>query len=33
MKISRSQALGLVVVFFLIVLLMWARYLRGVLGW
>lgn len=33
MKIARSHALGLVIVFFLILLLMWARYLRGVLGW
>ena len=30
MKIPRSQAVGIVLVFFLLVLLMWARYLREV---
>lgn len=33
MKIARTHALGLVILFFLLVLLMWARYLRGLLGW
>ena len=28
MKVPRAQAVGLVVVFFLLVLLMWARFLR-----
>lgn len=33
MNIPRSQAVGIVVIFFLLVLLMWARFLRGLLGW
>ncbi len=33
MRIPRSQAVGVVLVFLLLVLLMWARYLREILGW
>ncbi len=33
MKIPRSQAVGAVVLLLLLVLLMWARYLREALGW
>jgi hypothetical protein len=33
MSIPRSQAVGAVVLLLLLVLLMWARYLREVLGW
>jgi hypothetical protein len=33
MKIARSHAVGIVVLLFLLVLLMWARYLRGLFGW
>jgi hypothetical protein len=33
MNIPRSQAVGAVVLLLLLVLLMWARYLREVLGW
>ena len=33
MKLARSQAVGVVVVFFLLVLLMWARYLREIFAW
>ena len=32
MKLTRSQTVGVVLVFFLLVLLMWARYLREVFG-
>lgn len=32
MKIPRSQAVGAVVLLLLLVLLMWARYLRELLG-
>ncbi len=32
MKIPRSQAVGIVLVFFLLVLLMWVRYFREVFG-
>jgi hypothetical protein len=33
MNIPRSQAVGAVVLLLLLVLLMWARYLREMLGW
>jgi len=33
MNIPRSQAVGAVVLLLLLVLLMWARYLRQVPGW
>ena len=33
MKLVRSQAVGVVLVFFLLVLLMWTRYLRELLAW
>jgi len=33
MNIPRSHAVGAVVLLLLLVLLMWARYLREVLGW
>ncbi len=33
MKLLRSQAVGIVLVFLLLVLLMWARYLREAFGW
>lgn len=33
MRIPRSQAVGIVVLFLLLVLFMWARYLREALGW
>jgi hypothetical protein len=33
MKLPRSQAAGIVLVFLLLLLLMWARYLREFFGW
>ncbi len=33
MKLARSQAVGVVLVFFLLVLLMWTRYLRELFAW
>lgn len=33
MRVPRGQAVGIVLVLFLLVLLMWARYLRDLFGW
>ena len=33
MKLARSQAVGVVLVFSLLVLLMWTRYLRELFSW
>ncbi len=33
MRVPRGQAVGIVLVFFLLVLLMWARYMRDLFGW
>lgn len=33
MKVARAHAVGVVVLFLLLLLLMWARYLKEILGW